>query len=823
MGVKRCWELTPTARKLSQQAGRKLINLEREKKTNNELINNSTNKQKIELMKKSYFILAAIASVALASCTNDDLSGGDQGSPTRPIAINFGSQFTAFTRADFTGAAAAEKLGNQFVVTGYKGNTTATTSTDKVFDNYLVEWAENTANNTESNTNNWEYVGKGTFPTSGATKQTIKYWDYNAAQYDFIAYSLGGKLPVIDGTDLDAWHNPVDGKIEVSAINPATATATTGAYTLRGKVKDLASCYIADIVTVKKDDYDNGPVTIRFRNLNTKVRIGLYENIPGYDVKSVKFYTSSTATTTATDGKAYLYTSTGNRICLSTAEEVGTMTVYYPTVDNPGDPDNNKAHVNYSSMDGNNYASFGAFGDETIGTSSSNATYAGDGYAIVLPNESGDKLILRVDYTLVSEDGSNEVITVSSASAEIPAIYSEWQAGYAYTYIFKISPNTNGTTGTPSTPGTTDGDPAGLYPITFDAAVIQDIEGIQETITTVAEPSITTYQNGLAVTDEFIPGSLITVMVQNFNSETPAALTDKAFLYTIPDGMTEKEVLAALEYQEDDAAAGTIKGRNNLVLTEAAGLSIDGTKATFTPAALVAPETQRTYAFIYKIKEGTQTAKYEPVTFAPGADVTDAVNTNERFYCDYKYVDKNGTDAQDGEIYYSYDNDNDKYTVAAQQPTFFGQIFASGLYFKAGPNDYRAHTTVVETDGKYYIRTGFSSGKDEDFTEVGYIKYEDFASAELYITNIGEGTLKNTDEPGEATTYYQRSGNATDGYTFTRCVILPQQINNLFIRTDSGNKELCPAGEKAVAGKKYYDRYWWYNGAEYAVKVIKVQ
>ena len=772
-------------------------------------------------MKKSYLIIAAIAITGMVSCSSEDLSGGDQGSPTRLQEIQFGSQFTAFTRADFTGAAAAEKLGNQFVVTGYKGNTTATTSTDKVFDNYLVEWAENTANNTESNTNNWEYVGKGMFPTSSATKQTIKYWDYNAAQYDFIAYSLGGKLPVKDGTDLDAWHNPVDGKIEVSAINPATATnEATGAYTLRGKIKDLASCYIADIVTVKKDGYDNGPVTIRFRNLNTKVRIGLYENIPGYDVKNVKFYTSSTATTTATDGKAYLYSSTGNRICLSTAEEVGTMTVYYPTVDNPGDPDNNKAHVNYSSMDGNNYANFGAFGDGKIGTYSSNATYAGDGYAIVLPNESGDKLVLRVDYTLVSEDGSDEEITVSSASAEIPAIYSEWQAGYAYTYIFKISPNTNGTTGKPSTPGTSDGDPAGLYPITFDAAVIQDIEGIQETITTVSEPSITTYQNGLAVTNEFVPGSLITVMVQDFNSETPATLTDKAFLYTIPDGMTEKEVLAALEYQEDDAAAGTIKGRNDLVLTEAAGLSIDGTKATFTPAALVAPETQRTYAFVYKIAEGTQTAKYEPVTFAAGADVKDAVNTNERFYCDYQYENKQGTDAIVDETYYVHDAENDTYTVPATAPTFFyGQnAYNMSLYYKSGEYYYLAGDKVA-TGTTYYIRSGAGTELDPyTYAEITSIAYENFTTAGLYTYDgIDYTPVAANTEPGDNTVYYQKVGDE-----YKRCVILPEQLPEIYIRKDA-YMQLCPAGEKAVAGKKYYDRYWWYNGANYAVKVIIVQ
>ena len=62
---------------------------------------------------------------------------------------------------------------------------------------------------------------------------------------------------------------------------------------------------------------------------------------------------------------------------------------------------------------------------------------------------------------------------------------------YAYTYIFKISDNTNGWTGTAS-------EPSGLFPITFDAVVAEatDANAEQTTVTTVATPAITTYQQG---------------------------------------------------------------------------------------------------------------------------------------------------------------------------------------------------------------------------------------------------------------------------------------------------------------------------------------
>ena len=782
----------------------------------------------MKIMKKSYLILTAIASVALAGCTNDDLTQGNLENPTRPVEINFGSQFAAITRADFEGEAAATKLGNKFVVTGYKGAQSAysATSSITVFDNYLVEWTENTANITESNSTNWEYVGKGPYVASNANTQAVKYWDYSQAQYDFIAYSLGGKTAITSA--YDATNDA--GKIQVTAIDPANMK--TAAYTLTGSANDLASCYIADIVTVGKNDYGNNPVTIRFRNLTTKVRIGLYENIPGYKVKGVEFYAQDG--TKGTD--AVLYAS-GATTVLCSAGDVGTYTVSYPNVD-AATPDHT-AHVSYSGG-GDANASFGAFPqDAEISTSAAYPTYAGGGYALVLPNETGDKLVLRVDYTLISEDGSDEPIKVSGATAEVPAIYSSWMSGYAYTYIFKINPNTNGTTGTP---GTTD--PTGLYPITFDAAVIQDVEGNQETITTVSEPSITTYQAGHEVIDEFIHGSEITAMVMD--NDVLATLTDKVFLYTIPAGLTEADVFAALEYQEDvlpdGAAAGTILGRNGKQLTPATGLTVSGTSATFTPAA------GGTYAFIYKITEGAQTALYEKQSFTPGASV-------KGYFWDYTYEDQTGKDANVYATYYQQTVATpETYAQPATAPTFFyGQTLSgSGLYVKdestVKPTYGTAHTgttyylepvvlTAAELDAlttvdglytqsgsKYYPASG---NKTDGVTyykapvEVQPLAYADIA-AQITAHNLftDAGTTEVTAVPTNATVgtiYYLKSGTV-----YNRVVLLPEHADGYYILSHS-SKQACPDGETAIDGGTYYDRYWFYNGANYAVKVIKVE
>lgn len=104
----------------------------------------------------------------------------------------------------------------------------------------------------------------------------------------------------------------------------------------------------------------------------------------------------------------------------------------------------------------------------------------------MLPSEGAPSAItLRIDYKLTSVDGSNETINVKGATATVPAEYTEWKSGYAYTYIFKISQDTNGSTGGSST---------GLTAISFDAVVVDDeANGLQETITTVSDNSFTTY------------------------------------------------------------------------------------------------------------------------------------------------------------------------------------------------------------------------------------------------------------------------------------------------------------------------------------------
>lgn len=506
------------------------------------------------IMKKYLFFAAAF--VALASCSSDDLVGENNNSPNlNPApasgekAIVFNSGANAITRADFTGADAAGLLNKNFVVYGFKGD--GSTTKTKVFDHYNVNWVDNTANTTTSNTANWEYVAQTKHPLASTEAQTIKYWDYATTQYDFIAWSKGTATAVYVNGDYDK-----DANVLITATNPATMTNSTGgAYTIKGKAENLAKVYIADLVTAYRDPVATGDyqkeVDIKFRSLSAKVRVALYETVPGYSVKNVVFYTD--ASTPATDGKAHLYT-TGTDVF----NEEGTYTVYYPTVGsaNKSKTDYNKAHLSFAAETSGTATvkDFGALdltntgkdketaeaaGKVYLGRASNQATYAGvntttnpNYYTIVIPNETGAVLNLKVDYTLISTDGSGEAINVTGATAKVPAVYATWKSGYAYTYIFKISQNSNGSTN-PSA------GPAGLYPITFDAIVMNsEVDGIQETITTVAEPSITTYAKGAVVTtnNEYAAGKNIYVMVNKSGSNVTLATTGStinAKLYTV--------------------------------------------------------------------------------------------------------------------------------------------------------------------------------------------------------------------------------------------------------------------------------------------------
>lgn len=597
---------------------------------------------------KKYIFLAASA-LALASCQSDDFLGNTPGNvQSNTSAINFDGGTGKISRA--TGAEAAKLLNKEFIVAGFKSGETAPTSgisANKVFDHYVIKWTENSAGTTADNTSDWNYVGQN--PYSGLTQlangttQTIKYWDYNAAQYDYVAFSTGSIIGKTTGTATD------DTEVLLTAVTPATAskaptssseTVTGGAYTITGTAKALSGCYIADLTTAYKSTDYMKEVNLTFRNLTTKARIALYETIPGYSVKNVKFHqseasTSGTTITAATETKATLYTSGATDA--DNFFTKGTAGIYFPTVglsNKNNNSDYNKAHVVFFPKDKQTTMSFGNvnYEKEVLKTSSKEPSYVGTNdvttpnyYQTVIPNETGTTLTLCVDYTLVADDNSGEEIHVYGAKAIIPAIYAQWKSNFAYTYIFKISDNTNGKT-------SITGDTEGLYPITFDAVVADSEIGNQNTITTVATPSITTYQKGHDITKNEYGEGDIYVMV-NENGALKNDLNEAA-LYTISDpnkvGISEATVHDALTIGST-TTGNTVTGRNGIQLTKATLETtttipgVDGNNITVKAneaAKFTAKE--NTYAFVYEITSGTATNSYYYTAVTPtgGTDVS---------------------------------------------------------------------------------------------------------------------------------------------------------------------------------------------------------
>ena len=512
-------------------------------------------------MKKLFY--AAIALVLFAGCADNDYVGDkslldDTGGSG---AIAFSSNTPAITRG--SGADAAASLGYKFNVYGVKSvsstysNVFATNeySAEASYDAapYWVWYTTSTANSTTSNTANWDYVGAaGTHGTTDhqatlTADQTIKYWDYSADKYEFVAYSATVGTPTISKYQKDG-------------------------FTVNATAAQLAGLYIADKKTVLPANYRE-TVQFTFRAAGTKVRLGIYETIPGYVVKNVSLRPNASEFDSTT---AYAKLSGSFNGTSSTAS--GTYSVTYNATTGIAEFDNTAASAD-------NYFDFGTFASAStdVGTTSTTPMWASGNadYQGVLPNtDNVGNMILYVDYDLYNSV-SGETIHVKGAKAVVPQAYMTWKPNYAYTYLFKISDNTNGTTGTEGT------SPEGLFPITFDAVTVATTDGAEVgTITTLSTPAITTYQAGsvsaAGVTYANANGAIyITVNTDGTLATLTAANTK---LYTVDDGTTEADLM--LTTKTKTAVTGADALSILAAAEESQGISFAAnTTAKFTPTA----------------------------------------------------------------------------------------------------------------------------------------------------------------------------------------------------------------------------------------------
>lgn len=395
-------------------------------------------------MTKNYCIIFLLASFLLAACQQ-----GEDVVPEPPEqrAISFHSVFEAGANGMQAGTRAETKplydFVNDFVVYGINGNleSGAFTKKDLVFDNYVVWYQSNSAETTETDTHDWEYVSQAGAPytTEGGKttdRQRIKYWDYSQNCHYFWALSNA------DRGEFGSSNLAADGRVEKFTLHLSDEN-----------LSETMALYYSEICRVDLLDYGQ-VVTFLFRPYLSKVRVGFYETIPGFVVNNLQvkaadgslvndillsseFAQDGTFVREGTCQLSYQYTPTHKVTTQITPTQtsatmnVGKVQYQTLTARASGEED----YLPNSYTDGKTY----------LARSSDTPSYTLGGgadkdfFSYVLPYENRDKPItLTCNYDVTSML-SGTTTTIEDISVTVPAEYVKWQPGYEYTYIFKIS------------------------------------------------------------------------------------------------------------------------------------------------------------------------------------------------------------------------------------------------------------------------------------------------------------------------------------------------------------------------------------------------
>ena len=297
-----------------------------------------------------------------------------------------------------------EEISTTFHAWGYKNDgyeNSSYTSYQLVMSDYTVNWTNNSAYTTTSNTNNWEYVGQG-------DEQSIKYWDWSVKAYRFFGY--------VPGKGTAAVHEDpgnTESAIVTPAVEPATVTALGGSpidvptateVTLTASIDGSteatrnAALYFSELwySTGALPDYAGKefgkPVELRFIKPFAKVRF---------------LFTASEGLTLdhSTLSDISFHPSNGANVPTR-----GNLTVSYPL----------KGTATTESWITSVKDGVKSLNEEWTETN--------EKWYYVLPILSQDS------YTVEVSVGGKQIQT-----AVVPAEYMSWKPGFQYTYMFKIT------------------------------------------------------------------------------------------------------------------------------------------------------------------------------------------------------------------------------------------------------------------------------------------------------------------------------------------------------------------------------------------------
>ncbi len=370
-------------------------------------------------MKVSFRHIAWFAWAALISCSGSDVAEPTPPQQLMPISIVGDLQSERQeTRAGERGLEEVLTGEKKFKLFGYKNDAFEApnyTSYQVVMPNFDVCWIANSAYTTNSNTNDWEYVGQG-------TDQDIKYWDFGAKAYRFFGYAMG-----------NATASPATSPAVVSLPDGyPTGTSTTATSVAFSATVDASSeatiaaapyfsqLWFSDGNPANYPDRIFGqPVQLKFLKPFARVRFMFtFVNDLSFGrekLSNIRFYPTRPlgASTTPVINTAGTVTVT---YPLKGSETVETWTTSAVTASLPA------FTIDYYETPSPMPTGHPVDGQSTTWPNSPQKWYT------VLPNTA------QGSYTLEVAVVSNEVKT-----AIVPAEYMQWKPGFQYTYKFKIT------------------------------------------------------------------------------------------------------------------------------------------------------------------------------------------------------------------------------------------------------------------------------------------------------------------------------------------------------------------------------------------------
>lgn len=429
-------------------------------------------------MKKLLFM--ATMATMIASCSNDSMIDGPNGpvNPEGPISFMLSSQ-------NMTRATALQQTGlYSFGVFAYK----STEPTYNMMENYLVGYMDATnkqgyymtetnqttlgdAAGTANGSSMWAYekMGNTEYDYTGAEgyytkdnkrymsnvdKQYLRYWDLSAPYTMFYAYT--------------PYQNASFTGLAAVSYNNGTKTMTIpGGAIHDGYNNPTDNEFMFASAKVEKANYGQD-VPLKFKHLVAKCNIKFWEDIDGYSVRILNLSNSY--------GGVYAVPA------IKSSTDQYTLGTYYKTAgasivfdeDGNGTVSQTNA-VAHDLTQTTEALQFAAPVENAIGTTNANASASPTTYYAIPKDASTGGFTFHVSYELTSTTG--ERITVHNATVHVPADMCAWQSNKHYTYVFKITKNTNGSTDEEPTINPLDPEVSGdaaLLPIIFDNCTIED-------------------------------------------------------------------------------------------------------------------------------------------------------------------------------------------------------------------------------------------------------------------------------------------------------------------------------------------------------------